>query len=337
MNKNNKKLIVLTMVIILIIVLFYFEFFREIINVILISFFIAYSLRPIYKFLVCRGLNKRVSSAIVVVGLIFSALLIFIFIIPSFSNESINFAKSLGDLQGIVDSFSEKINGLRENKLFMSILDTIYEKTDEFVLKLGDNIVEYIILFGESFIEISVIPIIVYYFLADSELIFNRIVLLFPVSSRIVIKKIAKDMDKILSKYIISQLVLCLIVSVLTFVVLFYLNISFPLVLSIINGLFNIIPYFGPVFGMIPCVAIALLRSPSSAIYTLMFLYLIQQIEGNLISPKLTGDSVSIHPLPILLLLIIGGNIGGFLGMVLAIPIGVSLKIIYENINYHLY
>ena len=66
-------------------------------------------------------------------------------------------------------------------------------------------------------------------------------------------------------------------------------------------------------------------------------MFAIQQIEGDLLSPKLVGDSISIHPVMIILLLLLGQQLGGFIGMVLAVPAAVIVKVIYEDINYHLF
>jgi predicted PurR-regulated permease PerM len=126
-------------------------------------------------------------------------------------------------------------------------------------------------------------------------------------------------------------------VSILTFIVLVLLKVKFPVMLSILNGLLNIIPYFGPIFGMIPPIIIAFLTSPKTAMYTAILLYSIQVIEGNILSPKITGDSVSMHPLAVILILLIGGELGGFWGMVLAVPVSVILKVIYEDLNYYLF
>jgi predicted PurR-regulated permease PerM len=115
------------------------------------------------------------------------------------------------------------------------------------------------------------------------------------------------------------------------------MKIDFPLILSLINGIFNIIPYFGPIFGIIPIALIALLTSPKIALYTILWLFALQQIEGSLLSPKIIGDSISMHPLTVILLLMIGGKVGGILGMILAVPLGVVFKVIYEDINYYLF
>ncbi len=101
--------------------------------------------------------------------------------------------------------------------------------------------------------------------------------------------------------------------------------------------IFNIIPYFGPVIGSLPAILIAFTKSPKTALWAFILLYFIQQIEGDILSPKITGDSVDMHPLTVILLLLIGGKIYGFVGMVLAIPIGVIMKIIYEDLNYYLF
>ncbi len=151
------------------------------------------------------------------------------------------------------------------------------------------------------------------------------------------VKNVFEDIDKILARYIISQIILCLIITILTFLVLIGLGIKLPILLSLINGFFNIIPYFGPVIGSLPAILIAFTKSPKTALWALILLYFIQQIEGDILSPKITGDSVDMHPLTVILLLLIGGKIYGFAGMVLAIPIGVIMKIIYEDLNYYLF
>ena len=115
------------------------------------------------------------------------------------------------------------------------------------------------------------------------------------------------------------------------------MKVEFPLILSLINGVFNIIPYFGPIFGAIPAIFIALLISPKTALYTALWLFALQQIEGSLLSPKIIGDSISMHPLTVIFLLIIGGELGGVLGMILAVPVGVVIKVICEDLNYYLF
>lgn len=116
-----------------------------------------------------------------------------------------------------------------------------------------------------------------------------------------------------------------------------FLKVDYPVILSVLNGFFNIIPYFGPIFGSVPAVLIALLKSPRSALYTVIWLYILQTVEGNLLSPKITGDSISMHPFFVIILLILGGRAGGIAGMVLSVPIGAAVLVIMDDINYYLF
>lgn len=324
-------------VLLIIFSIFYFSFMREVFSVIITAFFISYTLKPLNELVVSKGINKRLSSAMIIFGLISLIILLIVFFIPSLVKESYNIKGSVFEIQKIVDELIQEIKGLGENRYVLHFLNEVYYKVDESIISIGKRFMEFVLKIGKNIVEFSVIPILAYYFLADSELIFNKVILFFPACYRDVIKKITKDMDKILSRYILSQLLLCVIVSILTFCVLLYFGVNFPLVLSILNGIFNIIPYFGPIFGTVPCVLVALLKSPMTALYVIICLYIIQQIEGDLISPKITATSVSMHPILILILLILGGEIGGFVGMILAVPLGVCLKIIYDDINYYLY
>ncbi len=148
---------------------------------------------------------------------------------------------------------------------------------------------------------------------------------------------INKNIDKILSRYILSQLLLSLIIGVLSFVLLLVLRIKFPLVLSIINAIANIIPYFGPIIGGVPIIFMALTGSVTKGLLAAVGVFLIQQVEGNFLAPKITGDSTNMHPIIIIILLILGEKMGGVIGMVLIVPIAVIIKVIYDDIDYYLF
>ncbi|MEW8955213.1 AI-2E family transporter, partial [Clostridium sp.] len=281
------------------------------------------------------GLKRKLASAIVIVlffGIFISIAVIFI---PKILKESSSLFKSLDYLEIRI---SEIYNGLKNNnKLFLLVHNELENKVLEYFKGISMGVFRGIINASEHIISLAVIPVISYYFLADREIMWRKFLIFIPVRRRNVVEGITKDIDKILSRYVMSQLVLCIIIGVLTFIILIVLKVDFPLILALINAIANIIPYFGPLFGGIPAILIALLSSPTKALYTFICLYIIQQVEGDIISPKIVGDSISMHPLMVIILLIIGGKIGGFLGMVLAVPFGVMVKVIYEDINYYLF
>ena len=79
------------------------------------------------------------------------------------------------------------------------------------------------------------------------------------------------------------------------------------------------------------------MESPNKALWTAFVVFIIQQIEGNILSPKITGDSTNMHPIIIIILLLIGEKVGGFIGMIIIVPIAVIIKVIYEDINDYLF
>lgn len=341
MKRINKKLIkyiFLLVIILLITILYiYFRTVREIVSVILISFILAYSLKPAYNSLILKSnLNRRIIAATLVIIVIGFFVVSFLLLIPPLFRESLNIENIMNSLEEAIQQILSKTD-LKEIRIFQTLKEQFNEKLNIMVMSFSDRSLDYLIAFSENLVSLAIIPVVTYYFLADGPMIGSKIMLLFPVSKRTLIKSISSDIDKVLGKYILSQFILCIIIGVLSFISLIILKVQFPMLLSIFNGIINIIPYFGPIFGAIPAIMIALIDSPIKAVYTAVVFFVIQQVEGNILSPQITASTISMHPLTIIILLLIGEKIGGFIGMILAIPLGVVIKVLWEDIDYHLF
>lgn len=310
---------------------------REMLYLIFISFLIAYTLKPIEKKMVNGGINKKVSAIIIIGMLILLVVSIFALLIPSLFKESLNLNTTFSNIQALIDKVYAKLKLMQGNRTMYLLVNNLNRKIDNEVTSIFVKMFDFLMNMGENILYLVVIPIIAYYFLADDECINESLLSMFPVNSRKPIKRICCHADKILGRYIASQLILSALVGIATFFILIFLKVQFPVILSILNGFFNIIPYFGPIFGALPAIVIAFIKSPETALWTTIWLYLLQQIEGNILSPKVTGDSIDMHPLLVILLLIIGGKISGFIGMILAVPIGVIVKVMYEDFNYYIF
>ena len=342
MNIQRHKLKLFAIISIILALILLFIYFlnssvKEIVNIVLISFGLAYTLNPIKEFFIGKfKINIRTASLLViliVIGFIVGGALV---ILPSFIEE----ISSIGDIFDNIAEFynvtTERFN-LNNIPAVDSIYNSIIEKGNSMWLNFSANILENTLKISSKIISLAVIPIIIYYFMCDGEKIFSRLLLILPTNKREVTEKIIMDINKVLKRYISSQLYLCGIIGILTFILLVLLKVKFPLWIAALNALFNIIPYFGPVFGMIPAVLVALLISPTKALWVLIGMFLIQQIEGNILSPKITGDSTEMHPFVIIILLLIGDKVGGFVGMIVVIPVAVVIKVLYDDINYYLF
>lgn len=331
------KIIIMIVVILALSIYLFYDPVQSVINLILISFIISYSIKPLRDYLCDKfKISKRVSSLIIILLSLGIFTTIIYFIVPTIIYESGNFGAMLDNVEIYLVSIANKLN-LSDLSLFETAYIQINERINLFLASLSRNLIDNIASILENLVGFAIVPVVSYYFLADGDLIYNKLLLIFPTDKRILIKKINSNIDKVLSRYIVSQLLLSAIIGVLTFIMLVILKIKLPLVLAILNAIANIIPYFGPIIGGAPIVVIALIESPTKAILALIGSFLIQQIEGDLLAPKITGVYINFHPIIIMILLILGGKIGGVAGMVLAVPILVIAKVIYDDINYYLF
>ncbi|MBS5982055.1 MAG: AI-2E family transporter [Clostridium butyricum] len=340
LRKHKSKLFIILSILITVIFISLYLFnssIKEIVNIIFISFSLSYVLNPAKEFLMTKlKVNKRTSSLIIiliVVGLIIGGITV---MLPSFVDELTSVGDVFDNVEKFYNNIADKFN-LNSIPGINSIYNSIVEKGNGLLTSVSDNLLDYILEASSKILSLAVIPIIIYYFMCDGDRLFSRMMLILPTNKREVAQNIVMDINKVLKRYISGQLYLCGIIGILTFILLLSLQIKFPLWIAIFNALFNIIPYFGPIFGMVPAAIVALMISPAKALWVLIGMILIQQIEGNILSPKITGDSIEMHPFVIIVLLLIGDKFGGFIGMIVVVPIAVVIKVLYDDINYYLF
>lgn len=336
--KNKLKYIISILIIFMLAYIFYIsEIIRNISYIVFISFIVAYTLKPFNDYLVRRGIKREIASIILLLGVCSLIVGSIIFLIPAMLKESTSINKTSRQILKYITLINEKIKLMRDNPSENRAFFILYNKIDYIVKGFVSGLIELSMKVGQNLLAVAVIPVVSYYFLSDSNNIKNKFLILFSVRWRNIIRKTMEDIDKNLSRYIVGQLTLSFIISILTFIILFSLKVDYPIILSVLNGVFNIIPYFGPIFGAIPAIIVAFMESPKEALWTAIWLYILQLVEGNIICPKITGDSINMHPLLVIILLLIGEKLGGFAGMILIIPISVVIKVIYEDLNYYLY
>ncbi len=332
-----KSIIAMALIILSIFIYLYFTPIRDVINLLVISFIIAYTLKPLRNYFSEKlNISAKKSSLLIIFLLLLSFVGLLYSIVPSIIKESGNFGIMLDSIEEYILNLAVKFK-LDRLPIFETIYMQIGEKINMILSSASTNLIDNMILLGENIVALAVVPITIYYLLADGDLIYKKLLLIFPTDKRILIKNINNNIDKILSGYIVSQLLLSLIIGALSFVLLLVLRIKFPLVLSIINAIANIIPYFGAIIGGVPIIFMALTGSVTKGILAAIGVFLIQQVEGNFLAPKITGDSTNMHPIIIIILLILGEKIGGVIGMVLIVPIAVIIKVVYDDIDYYLF
>ena len=160
---------------------------------------------------------------------------------------------------------------------------------------------------------------------------------LFPKSVAQRIIKLTHISNDTFGKFLSGKILDSLIIGVLTFVILAIVKMPYTLLISIIIGITNIIPFFGPFIGAIPSVIIVLFVSPVSAFWLVIIIFIIQQIDGNIIGPKILGDSIGISAFWILFAILVAGKFLGLVGMIIGVPLfAVVYSVIKEIVEKRL-
>lgn len=240
-------------------------------------------------------------------------------------------------LPQLINMYQDLVYQLYEYTSFLP--ETVHDKMDQLIASVEtsvENVIGRLVTGFTKIIDmivfVTVIPVLVFYFLKDFTKIKAYVKSWLPEKYHEDISTLCGKIDESLGGYIRGQLIVSFFVSLATFMLFYFLEIRYALLLAVIMGLTNIIPYFGPIIGAVPAVAITLTSSAKLIIFVLIGVFVIQLIESNLLSPYIVGKSVAIHPIAIIFALLLGGEIGGVVGMIVAVPGLTMLKVIFFHV-----
>ncbi len=326
MKKKLIKAAVIVLLLLILILAIYIA--RDIIKPIILSIASAYMLSPLVQLLNKKGVNKRVSVIIVLILVLGIFCLIILYIIPIIGRELMEILENWGSYQSRINIFISKMGYDKLPGYIKEMMDSGMERLQVAGEGWAGGAIERLIAFAGDIPNYALTPVFVYYFLADTPFFKNLFTNLIPARLRDKSIELGTQIDKVIGSFIKSQLILSLVISVLSLIVLVVFKIRFALIIALINGVTNMIPYFGPIIGLIPAIGAAASQSWSKVVIVTVAFLIIQQIESNLISPRLVGDSVGMHPVFVMIIILLGGKYYGAIGMVLSVPIAGAVKVI---------
>lgn len=309
---------------------------RSILNPFFVAIVLAYLLVPIVEMLIRKGVGRRTAIAIVFLGIIGSLAVTIFLLIPKLYLELSKLTSVLPDTMA---AFEQKLQEFRSNfqaaglpHQVLTLLDEHLGQGQTFLVQWLDNALDDIpkILTSMSLLILS--PVIAIYLLVDWQKLQGGLLRIVPQRRRVAWQRLIQDISYIVRSYIRGNILVALIVGILTGIGVKIVGMDFALIIGVLCGLFDLIPYFGPLIGAIPAVLLGLVVSPFMAIKVLIVILIVQQLESSVISPKLMGDSVGLHPLWIIFALLAGGEIAGFWGILLAVPVAAVIRVIIRHI-----
>ena len=310
-------------------------------------FIIGLSLVYILNFLL-RFYERKIKKRSVSLVLVYSTILIlifafFFFLAPQVSNAMGHFIEEFPD-------YSEQIitqvkSYLANFDITENHVDTIGASMDEaigrfvtFNQNLVPRLMEHLVIIGETLTNIILGIVLSIYILAKKEMLLRQFKLLltalFGDEKRKIFTKWTKRADKIFSRFFAGMALNSLIVGILTTVMLFIFQIPFAILIGFIVALTNIIPIFGPFIGAIPSAIMIFFISPTKALIFTVIILIIQQIDANIITPKILGDKIGIAPVWVLVSILVFGYFFGIIGMLIGVPVtALIIEIVRELVH----
>jgi predicted PurR-regulated permease PerM len=315
-----------------------------------LSFIIAgilfYFTVPLSDFL-CKYKLPRFLSILIVFVVIAGVVLIFgLSIGPILVDE---FARLINSLPQNIRQLHTLLLGLREHPVIgrLIYLEAInMSKITEWLAGLASNTIVGLTsslgsiagVIGNFFTTIMVVPFLLFFMLKEKgqgslEKLVDRFV---PEDYQGSIKRALAEINVNLGEYFKGVGIVCFCVGALAYISFLIIGLEFALILAIIIGITNIIPYLGPFIGAIPAALIALFDSPTKMLYVIIAIVIVQQIESLFISPAVMGRKLALNPLVVILVILIAGRLAGLLGIILAVPSFTVLKIVVSHTYEHI-
>lgn len=248
--------------------------------------------------------------------------------LPMFQESMNYYIKELGPY---VESFINQQQIDQISNFITNLLSTIGTQ----ILQLGTGVITNVTGFAISTLTTIILSI---YFLKDKEILINSVdkgaqALLSP---RLLkrMKQLLHDLDVVFGGFLIAQLIAAILAGVFSTLILLVIRHPFAILVGLVTGVTNVIPYIGPILGALLGCVLGLFSSLNLAILSLILLTIYQQLDANVIQPKLLSNSVGLNPVWVLIAILIGGHYLGMVGMIVSIP-SAALAQIYLTRRYH--
>lgn len=289
-----------------------------------------------------RGISILVSYALAVFVIAF----LIGMILPQVWESIINLLRNIPDYLNNLSSVAKWITDtfmLEEDAMDFLVVNysDLITQVSSFLEQELPNILDYTKQIGSGLLSaVTAIIASIYMLLGKDKLLSQLKKTVYAIFSKRwgdIIYRVGHIANRVFSGFISGKLIDSAIIGVICFVFMFVTNqffipMPYALLISVIVGITNIIPFFGPFIGAIPSVMILLLVNPWSAVVFTIFIIVLQQFDGNILGPKILGDSTGLPALWVLIAIIVFGGLFGFIGMLLGVPTVAVLYTVFSDI-----
>ena len=338
-ERNTQTIYFVVVGALLAVIFFYFS--RRVLTPFFIAFALAYLLDPVTDRLESLKISRTFSVLVLMAGVFSLVTGIGLLIFPLLKLQAEHLVSNLPNYIAIMQEWMYPLLGVvGEPEKIQGILNRELLKVGELPLKVISSITS--ILWGSvaglfSFIlllaNLVIIPVVMFYLLRDYDLINKKMLSFVPARSREQVLSLIKEMDGVLAGFVRGQLMVGLIMAGFYSVGLFFCGTPMSLFIGLLAGLASLVPYLGLVFGFVPAAILTFMQTQD---WVLVFgvagvFAVVQGLEGMIITPRIVGEKIGLHPVAIILAVLLGAEFFGLVGVIVSVPVAAALNVLFTH------
>lgn len=303
---------------------------------VLLGGLLYYITQPIQSFLEKRKANRLTAIlAIFLIILIVINILVMV-IVPVISDQIQNLIQRMPALQRDFQNILAFLSSQREELPFEvdveGFTQDLLDQSGEIVSNIASNAISILTSTVSVILTLILVPFFYFFMLKDHEKFVPAMVSPFSGTVKQFLTEWLYDVDRTLRSFIQGQVLVSFILGVILYIGYTIIGLEYALLLGMLALFLNVIPFIGPWLAFAPAGILALIQSPIMFVWVAIITLIAQQIESNLITPNVMGQSLKLHPLTVIVVVLAAGNIAGFVGMLVAIPTYAVIKTTIQNI-----
>jgi len=319
--------------IILIFILFYLLFLiREILAILFVSLILSSAVDPWVDWMGKKKIPRAIGIFLIYL-LMFAVVGSVIYLIIPPIVEQVN--ELINNFPYILEKIVSGIEVLKQYSSEHGILDNIKENFGAISSNLqnaASGVFSTVTGIFGGIITFFLVLIITFYMVVEENAMKKIVWSVSPEKHQVRVMQLINKMQKKIGLWLRGQLILSLIIFTLTYVSLLILGVKYALVLALIAGLTEFVPYLGPILASIPAIFLAFTQAPMLAVFVAILYYVIQLVENNIIVPKLMQKVVGLNPIVSIAVILIGFKLGGVIGAILSIPVATAVSVFIKDI-----
>ncbi|HBL39783.1 TPA: hypothetical protein DDZ10_03885 [Candidatus Uhrbacteria bacterium] len=299
-------------------------FLKDVVAMLFVALLLAALIDPFADWFARRHIPRGAAVLIIYLCLLLILGLVFFLLIPPLIEQATQLIGRFG--------YSGEVNEFLKDARALTAGSSLPEAGS--ILEALQSFSSTITSFIGSVGALAIVLVLTFYMVVEEEAVSRVFRSLAPQEYQPYLSQLFDRMREKIGAWLRGQIILAVIVGALTFVGLAIFDIRYALVLALIAGVFEIIPYVGPILAAIPAVILTFIDSPTKGLIVLVVYFLIQQVENNILVPRVMQRIAGLNPIVSIVALIVGLKLGGIVGAVFAIPVAMMISVVLQDLFY---